>query len=179
MDQKYRRVKNACTEDRDKGSLSSLFVKELDIRLNSRMRTTGMSTARDILKTIDRFPKGYVFTYGDLVADVRKKEAVFKALNQMAAAGKIAKLSKGKFYKPESTRFGDLQPDKKQIVKDLLGDDGKITGYLTGLSIYNQLGLTTQVSNTLQIGKNQLRPSFKRELQRVASSSAYPPLSSN
>lgn len=122
-----------------------------------------MSTARDITNTIDRFPKGYVFTYGDFVADVRKKEAVIKALNRMAASGKIAKLSKGKFYKPESTPFGDLQPDRRQIVKDLLEEDGKTTGYLTGLSIYNQLGLTTQVSNTLQIGKNQIRPSFKRE----------------
>jgi hypothetical protein len=122
-----------------------------------------MSTARDIMNTIDRFPKGYVFTYGDFDADVRKKEAVIKALNRMAASGKIAKLSKGKFYKPESTPFGELQPDRRQIVKDLLEENGKITGYLTGLSIYNQLGLTTQVSNTLQIGKNQIRPSFKRE----------------
>lgn len=122
-----------------------------------------MSTARDIMITIDRFPRGYVFTYGDFEADVRKREAVIKALNRMAASGKIAKLSKGKFYKPESTPFGGLQPDRRQIVKDLLEDNGKITGYLTGLSIYNQLGLTTQVSNTLQIGKNQTRPSFKRE----------------
>jgi len=115
------------------------------------------------MNTIDRFPKGYIFTYGDVDTDVQKKEAVIKALNRMVAAGKISKLSKGKFYKPESTQFGDLQPDRKQIVKDLLEDNGKITGYLTGLSIYNQLGLTTQVSNTLQIGKNQIRPSFKRE----------------
>jgi len=122
-----------------------------------------MSTTGDVKSTIDRFPRGYVFTYGDLGVDARKREAVIKALNRMAAAGKIAKLSKGKFYKPESTPFGDLQPDRRQIVKDLLEGDGKITGYLTGLSIYNQLGLTTQVSNTLQIGKNQIRPGFERE----------------
>lgn len=122
-----------------------------------------MSTARDVMTTIDRFPKGYVFTYGDFDTDVREKEAVIKALNRMAAAGKISKLSKGKFYKPENTPFGELQPDRRQIVKDLLEENGKITGYLTGLSIYNQLGLTTQVSNTLQIGRNQTRPSFKRE----------------
>ena len=49
------------------------------------------------------------------------------------------------------------------LLKDLLEENGKITGYLTGYSIYNQLGLTTQVSNTVQIGKNQVRPNFKRE----------------
>lgn len=41
-------------------------------------------------------------------------------------------------------------------------ENGKVTGYLTGYSVYNQLGLTTQVSNTIQIGKNEVRPSFKR-----------------
>ena len=86
----------------------------------------------------------------------------------MVASGKIAKLSKGKYYKPESTPFGNLQPKQAQVVKDLLEEDGKIIGYLTGYSIYNQLGLTTQVSNTIQIGKNEIRPGFKRERYTIA-----------
>lgn len=117
---------------------------------------------------IDRLPKGYVFTYLDFNEEVNKKEAVIKALNRMVASGKIAKLSKGKYYKPENTPFGNLQPNQAQIVKDLLEENGKITGYLTGFSIYNQLGLTTQVSNTIQIGKNQVRPNFKRERYTIA-----------
>lgn len=80
----------------------------------------------------------------------------------MVVSGKIAKLSKGKYYKPENTPFGNLQPSQAQIVKDLLEENGKVTGYLTGYSIYNQLGLTAQISNTIQIGKNEIRPSFKR-----------------
>jgi hypothetical protein len=112
---------------------------------------------------IERLPKGYVFTYGDFITEVNKKEAIIKALNRMVASGKIMKLAKGKYYKPETTPFGNLVPDQKQVVKDLLEENGKITGYLTGYSIYNQLSLTTQVSNTIQIGKNQVRPNFKRE----------------
>ncbi len=118
--------------------------------------------------TIDRLPKGYVFTYADFITEVNKKEAVIKALNRMAASGKIGKLAKGKYYKPETTPFGNLLPDQKQVVKDLLEDDGKIIGYLTGYSIYNQLGLTTQVSNTIQIGRNEIRPSFKRERYTIS-----------
>ncbi|WP_069660385.1 DUF6088 family protein [Arcticibacter eurypsychrophilus] len=121
-----------------------------------------------ISSTIDRLPKGYIFTYVDFTTEVSKKEAIIKALNRMAASGKIAKLSKGKFYKPENTPFGNLQPNQAQVVKDLLEDDGKIIGYLTGYSVYNQLGLTTQVSNTIQIGKNQIRPNFKRERYMIA-----------
>jgi hypothetical protein len=112
---------------------------------------------------IDRLPRGYVFTYSDFTKEVNQKEALIKALNRMVDSGKIAKLSKGKYYKPENTPFGKLQPSQAQVVKDLLEENGKITGYLTGYSIYNQLGLTTQVSNTIQIGKNQVRPKFKRE----------------
>ena len=127
-----------------------------------------MKTAEYIAYTIDRLPKGYVFTYVDFDTEVNQKEAVIKALNRMAASGKIAKLSKGKYYKPENTPFGNLQPNQAQVVKDLLEESGKITGYLTGYSIYNQLGLTTQVSNTIQIGKNQIRPNFKRERYTIS-----------
>ncbi|MCP9755304.1 hypothetical protein EGI26_09070 [Lacihabitans sp. CCS-44] len=118
--------------------------------------------------TIDRLPKGYVFTYEDFITEVSKKEAVIKALNRMVTSDKIAKLSKGKYYKPENTPFGKLQPNQAQIVKDLLEENGKILGYLTGYSIYNKLGLTTQVSNTIQIGKNEIRSAFKRERYSIS-----------
>lgn len=122
-----------------------------------------MQVTEYITSTINRFPKGYVFTYGDFPEVVDKKEAVIKALNRMVQAGKICKLSKGKYYKPEKTPFGELMPSQQQVVKDLLEENGKVVGYLTGLSIYNQLGITTQVSNVIQIGKNSVRTSFKRE----------------
>lgn len=122
-----------------------------------------MKTTDYIAYIIDRFPKGFVFTYADFNREVSQKQALIKALNRMVLSGKIAKLSKGKYYKPETTPFGDLLPNQKQVVKDLLEEKGKINGYLTGYSVYNQLGLTTQVSNTIQIGKNEIRPSFKRD----------------
>ena len=118
--------------------------------------------------TIDRLPKGYVFTYADFGSEVKSKEAIIKALNRMVVAGKIAKLSKGKYYKPESTVFGNLEPNQYQVVKDLLEDGNKITGYLTGYSMYSKLGLTTQISNTIQIGKNEIRPSLKRDRYTIS-----------
>jgi hypothetical protein len=117
---------------------------------------------------IGRLPKGFVFTYDDFITEVNKKQAIIKALNRMVVSGKIAKLSKGKYYKPEATVFGVLHPNQYQVVKDLIENDGKIIGYLSGYSIYNQLGLTTQVSNTIQIGKNEIRNSFKRERYTIS-----------
>lgn len=123
----------------------------------------------DLLETkINRLPKGHIFTYSDIISDPGKKEAAIKALNRMAQSGKIAKLSKGKYYRPEETVFGKLQPDQYQVVKDLLEENGKVIGYLTGLSIYNKLGLTTQVSNTIQVGSNDIRPTFRRERYTIS-----------
>ncbi len=127
-----------------------------------------MKISEYIAFTIDRLPKGYVFTYKDFIEEVNNKEAVIKSLNRMAAAGKIKKIAKGKYYKVKTTEFGDLQPNQKQIVKDLFEKNGEIIGYITGYSIYNLLGLTTQVSVTIQIGKNEIRSSFKRGLYRIS-----------
>jgi hypothetical protein len=127
-----------------------------------------MKTTEYVLLKINKLPKGFVFTYTDFNLEEHNKEAVIKALNRMAASGKIAKLSKGKYYKPENSIFGMLEPIPTQVIKDLLEENGKITGYLTGYSMYNRLGLTTQVSNTIHIGKNQIRPRFKRDYYSIA-----------
>lgn len=122
-----------------------------------------MKVSDIITNKIDRLPNGYIFTYKDFSLSVENKEAAIKALNRLVEKGKINKISKGKFYKPETTIFGPLLPNQYQLVKDLLEEENKITGYLTGYNIYNSLGFTTQVSNTIQIGKNSLRPNLKRE----------------
>ncbi len=127
-----------------------------------------MKTTDYIRDKIERLPKGYVFTYEDFITEVNKKEAIIKTLNRMASIGKISKLSKGKFYKPEITTFGTLLPGQYQTVKDLLEKDGKIIGYITGYGYYNAMGLTTQVSNIIQIGKNETRPSFTRGRFKIA-----------
>lgn len=117
---------------------------------------------------IGSLPKGYVFTYEEFITEVNSREAVIKTLNRMVDAGQIAKLSKGKFYKPEKTPFGGLLPEQRQIVKDYLEKEGRVLiGYLTGYSIYNQLGLSTQVGNIIQIGTNTWRPSTKRDRYKI------------
>lgn len=126
-----------------------------------------MKVIDNILFMINRFPKGYVFTYTDFISNVNNNESIIKALNRLSKAGKITKLSKGKFYKPETSEFGKLEPQQYQIVKDLLEDSGKVIGYLTGYSIYNRLSLTTQLSNILQIGRNNVRPSINRNRYKI------------
>ncbi len=127
-----------------------------------------MKVKEIVIKKVERLPKGYVFSYKDIIEDVNTKEAVIKNLNRMVASGKLSKLSKGRFYKPEITPFGKLEPNEYQIAKDLLQKNGKLIGYLTGLTIYNQLGLTTQLGNIIQIGRNETRPTIKRGKYKIS-----------
>jgi len=113
-----------------------------------------MKVSDIVINKINRFKTGYVFTYSDFDIPVKNQSALKMSLNRLVSAGKIVRLSKGQFYKPEISQFGSLRPAEYQIVKDLLEDDKKIIGYLTGISAFNKLGLTTQISNTIQIGTN-------------------------
>lgn len=142
-------------------------MKKLDILL-SIYYIAGMKTSEYIVDTVNRLHKGYVFTCADLTTKVKSDGALRKVISRLVPSGKIAKLAKGKFYKPEKTPFGTLAPDFKQVVKDLLESNGKIVGYLTELSVYNKLGLTTQVSNAIQIGRNEIRSSFRREQYAIS-----------
>ncbi len=127
-----------------------------------------MKNTQTIVSAMKSLPPGKVFAYADLVREPNQKETVIKALNRMVVAGKLAKLSKGRYYIPEESTFGKMYPSQTEIIKDLLEKDGMIIGYLTGYSIYNQLGLTTQVSNSIQIGRNDVRPAFKRERYAIS-----------
>ena len=126
-----------------------------------------MKTPEYIQNKIDRLPKGYVFTYEDFMSEVNRKEAVIKSLNRMASKDVITKLSKGRYFKPEQSPFGVLEPDRYQIVKDFLEKDGKVIGYLTGYSAFSELGLTTQIGNIIQIGRKDPRPDLERGKYKI------------
>lgn len=126
-----------------------------------------MKTSVEILFALNKFKVGYVFTYDELGLEPERTNAVIIALNRMVKDNKLRKLSKGKYYKPKITEFGELKPDTYQVVKDLLQKNGKIIGYLTGFSVFNSLFLTTQVSNTIQIGCNNEKKTFTRDIYRI------------
>jgi hypothetical protein len=121
-----------------------------------------MKTPDFIKSKIDLLPTGVIFTYQDVAPDPSRREAAIKALNRMSGSGLISKWSKGKFYKPRETVFGRLEPAQDELIRDLLERNGEPIGYLTGLSMYNRLGLTTQISNVIQIGTGSPRPSLMR-----------------
>ena len=127
-----------------------------------------MNITKEIRKRISNFADDYVFTASDFDFAADNQAAVVKALNRMAKSEEISKLSKGKFYKPRKTQFGELRPSAYQIAQDYIEKDGKLIGYITGYSAYNALGLTTQISSYIQIGTNQYRRSVRRDKYTIS-----------
>ena len=126
------------------------------------------NTIANTVKTqIDAFKEGYVFSYMDIEGASKNREAIIKSLNRLVEKGIIDKLAKGKFYKSTKSEYGRLGPDVNEIVKDLLESKGEIIGYLTGFSVFNKYGLTTQISNTVQIGRSTFKPTLKRDIYTI------------
>jgi hypothetical protein len=122
----------------------------------------------DIIKnTINKFPLGFVFTADDFLITAENPKGVSKILNDFVAQSYLRKLSKGRFYKPKIWKFVELPLDTYQIVKDLLVKDGKLIGYITGYSAFNDLLLTTQVPSVLQIGMRKEKKAIVRGIYRI------------
>lgn len=104
-------------------------------------------------------PDGAVFDYAQLEIGSDQLVTAAQSLSRLTRKGVIARLAKGKYYKPQQSKFGNPRPREAAIVNALTVKQSKRIGYLTGLTIYNQLGLTSQVSNTLVIATtNPLQP---------------------
>ncbi len=116
------------------------------------------SIARNLKRNIATIPEGEVFDYQRFDIGENEEIAITKALSRLVQAGKIVRMGKGKYYKPRVTRFGTLRPADDQMIKTLTMKNGRQVGYLTGTVLYNKLGLTTQVSNTLTIARNSRLP---------------------
>lgn len=110
-----------------------------------------MSTTTSIKTKIARIGTGEIFTYDTLSIPRNEFSAAAKALSRLVAKGVISRYRKGMFYKPKQTIFGGLQPREDVLLETYLFQNKKQIAYVTGLRLYNQLGLTTQVPNIIRL----------------------------
>jgi hypothetical protein len=123
----------------------------------------------DIIRnTINAFPCGFVFTPRDFPIDKQKQASVNRILNNMVVSGQIRRLSKGRFHKPQITESDELLPDLFQTIKDLIEKNGKLIGYITGYTVFNELKLSTQYHKVLQIGTAKIKKAIIRGNYRIS-----------
>lgn len=110
-----------------------------------------MKVAQKIEKKISRVSDGTTFGYQDLSISKEDYVAAAKTMERLINKGLIKRVSPGVFYKPKQSIFGELKPDEDELLKSFLFEDGKRIAYVTGISLYNSMGLTTQIPSRIKI----------------------------
>ena len=113
-----------------------------------------MNIAQSIVQNVEQIPAGKIFTYQDLPNYATSPNAVVKAVSRLVQDKRIERFSKGKFYIPKTGILGNRKPSDDEVLKSILYKDGRLRGYVTGLALFNQLGLTTQVPRTITVNIN-------------------------
>lgn len=81
---------------------------------------------------------------------------IYKQLNQLCEDGKLVRYEKGIYYIPTQTPFGQsLLNPRKVIERKYISQGGEIVGYYSGMTFQNQLRLTTQMPNVIELYTNK------------------------
>ena len=113
-----------------------------------------MNITETVQKNVGLMPAGKIFGYWDLRDYSKSPDAVIKAVGRMVSKDRLKRISKGRFYVPKMGLLGSRGPSEGELIRSILYKEGRQRGYVTGLSVYNQLGLTTQVPKTITIAYN-------------------------
>lgn len=115
------------------------------------------SVAKAVKQKLDKIPDGKIFGYDSFPVKQNEEMALAKMLSRLTSTGVLVRAEKGKYYKPQVTKFGKLQPSEKEFIDALTIKDGQRVGYITGNTLFNNLGLTTQVPGTITIASRKKR----------------------
>lgn len=115
------------------------------------------SIMQRIRQQIEAFPMGELLTYANLVTEPAEFGAVAAALSRLSRQGVLKRYAKGQYYRPQTSRFGTLQPSEAIVLRSLTLSGGEAMAYPVGVSLYNQFGLTTQVPAKTVVAIPRLR----------------------
>lgn len=80
---------------------------------------------------------------------------IAKQLTKLCEEGELVRYEKGVYYIPTQTPFGkSLLNPRKVIERKYLVQDGETVGYYSGITLQNQLRLTTQMPNIIELYTN-------------------------
>lgn len=107
-----------------------------------------------ILSKISSFEEGKIFTIDDIRIEGTSDKVYYYPLKQLLSENKIEKLARGKYFIPKNTKYGNLKPKDNDIIKfviDTIYKKTKSKPYFASNTIFQKLGLTTQISSEIFI----------------------------
>lgn len=90
------------------------------------------------------------------------RQWLYKEFNKLCECGKIIKFEKGLYYIPTKTILGESLLDPKKVIEKKYINNGRETiGYYSGPTFLNQLRISTQMPNTIEIYTNNERSNVR------------------
>lgn len=106
-----------------------------------------MSYSNIIREKISQIPAGTLFGLKDF-REINNSQVVTLELSRLYKKGKIKRLTKGKYFVPVKSKFGELGPSERQVLDSVIKDNG---GYFAGTMALNRIGVTTQVPSEILV----------------------------
>lgn len=104
----------------------------------------------------------------NIKVDDYRKNARNIAFHRLEKENVIKKYTKGVYYKPKITKFGELGIDIQQLIlKQYIKEDKQVNGYLTGPILWNTWNITTQVPNKTWVATNLINRTTEKEHLKV------------
>jgi Family of unknown function (DUF6088) len=157
-------------------SSSKTYIK-LDVFINfsifANIKLIKMKVSEKIDKKLKLISEGSIFRYEGLSIERNEYSAASKKIERLIANGTIIRASKGMFYKPKQTIFGMIPPKEDELLNQYLFKNGRRIAYITGLSLYNKMGLTTQVPLMIEIARKARSTSISIGNISIRTSKSY------
>lgn len=138
-----------------------------------------MKVSQKILIQLQSIPEGIPFGYDTFQLEGNEYIAATKMMERLLKRGVVQRLSKGVFYKFKQTLFGQLKPSENEILKKVIFKNGQRIAYITGIELYNQMGLTTQVPSCITIATQVRRNPFTTGTLALKSAKSYAPVTND
>lgn len=132
-----------------------------------------MKVAEKIERKVSCMAEGTTFKYRQLDIEPSEFAAATKAIERLIRKGQVKRISRGVFYTPRYSVFGELKPSDAELLKPYLFEKGKRIAYITGSALYNRMGLTTQLPNNIQVASRVKRIATKIGKTRVKPVKSY------
>lgn len=125
------------------------------------------TTARQkMLNRLQQLAPGSLVRYSDFAGLGIAPGTVAVNLSRLRQQGVVQQVTKGTYRLPLQSRFGPVPVSEQQVLQVLLqASNKKLRGYPTGVAAFNRLGLTTQVTQEIEIATS--RPGRPKKVGNV------------
>ena len=101
--------------------------------------------------------------YREKLSEVVDEATYYKVLERMCKSGELVRIARGIYNLPKKSKYGIIPMSENEII-DAFTQNGK--GTIVGNSLYNKIGLTTQIPKTIQVMSSALEV-FSKTIQNV------------